>query len=152
MDAPLVADQARAREAERLLVVPVLPPAAGAAEPRYVLVRWPDFPHAALLPLTLAGADDVLDDAVAMVLRSRLHLAAAGPATLAAERVPVRLTQPRIGVHGPGWLRGVLAPAAGEPQPDALLDACLALPLAEALAALSTDVERAVLRSAAAVP
>lgn len=141
---------ARAREAERLLVVPVLPPLAGSTEPRYVLVRWPDWPHAAMLPLALAGADDALDDAVATLLRSRLHLEAAGPATLAAERMPVRLAQPRIGVHGPGWLRGVLAPATGEPLPDALLDGFVALPLAEALAALPTDVERAVLRAVAA--
>ncbi len=152
MGGGLVTDAAGARAAERLLVVPVLPPAAGSTEPRYVLVRWPDWPHAAMLPLALAGADDALDDAVATLLRSRLQLDAAGPATLAAERVPVRLAQPRIGVHGPGWLRGVRAPASGDPQPDALLDGYVALPLAEALAALSTDVERAVLRSVGQLP
>jgi hypothetical protein len=59
------------------------------------------------------------------------------------------MAQARLGVLGPGWLRGVLAPVAGEPEPDALLAGCDALPLEAALAALSTDVERAVLRSVA---
>jgi hypothetical protein len=132
---------------ERLLVVPVLEQADGR---HYLLVKWPDWQHAAMLSLAPPASHDSLDDAVRDLLDSRLHLVASGPAQASERRVPVRMPAPRVGlVAGTGWLRAVTVPVQGEPQPDSLLEGCEVLTLEAALAALPTEVERMLLRDAA---
>jgi hypothetical protein len=135
---------------ERLLLVPVLAGEdGGQAGPRYVLVRWADWPYPALLSLAPPGPFDRLEDAVTDMLRARLQLEVTGPPRLTDRRVPVRMGAPRFGFTGTGWLRAVVVPVRGEPQPDALLAGVDVLPLDEALAALTTEVERMILRDAA---
>ncbi len=133
---------------ERLLLVPMLTSADG--EPRVVLVRWADWPYPALLSLAPPGPSDRLEDAVADLLSARLQLEVTAPPRLTEQRVPVRMGAPRFGFSGTGWLRAVVVPVRGEPQPDALLAGVDVLTLDEALAALTTEVERMLLRSAAA--
>jgi hypothetical protein len=140
---------------ERLLVVPrVAPPepARDGEEPRYLLVRWADWPQPALLSIAPPAASDSLDDAVATLLHARLRVAVDGPVRVGTGRVPVRMAQPRFGLGGTtGWLRPAVVDVRGEPEPDALLGGYDSLTLAEALAALSTEVERTVLRDGAAL-
>lgn len=134
---------------ERLLVVPR---AAGfdGEEPRFFLVRWADWPQPALLSMAPPGPHDDLDEALATLLGARLRVSPQGPARLGTRRLPVRMKRPSYGSNGvTGWLRPVAVEVAGEPEVDALLDGCDACTLDQALAALSTDVERAVLREAA---
>jgi hypothetical protein len=144
---PLIA-AAEADAPERLLVVPVMDEGT---EPHYLLVRWPDWPHPALLSIATPGLNDSIDEGVRDLLDSRLHVETAGPAQITTRRVPVRMPAPRMGLSaGTGWLRAVLVPVRGEPQPDSLLDGCELLALDAALAALPTEVERMLLRDAAA--
>lgn len=135
-------------EPERLLVVPAL---QVEGETRYVLVRWPDWPYPALLSLAPPVGLDTLERAAADLVQARLGLEAAGEARLAELRVPVRMGAPRMGLQTTGSLRGVLQPVAGEPHTDVLLEGFDVLTLAEAEAALTTEVERMVLRAAAAL-
>jgi hypothetical protein len=138
---------------ERLLVVPRCVPSEASAdgeEPRYLLVRWADWPQPALLSIAPPAEHDSLDAAVATLLGARLRVSVDGPARVGAERVPVRMAQPRFGLAGTtGWLRPLAVQVSGEPEIDALLGGYDSLTLAEALAALSTEVERTVLRQAA---
>lgn len=136
-------------EAERLLVISRQVVVEG-AEPRYLLVRWPDWPHPALLSIAPPGAEDDLDDAVASLLKARLRVSS-GAVRLGTTRVPVRMPQPRFGLVSTGWLRPAAVEVSGEPETDALLEGFEALTAAEALAALTTDVERAVFREGAAL-
>lgn len=139
-------------ELERLLIVARLASEAGdEEEPRYLFVRWPDWPHPALLSIDPPGSTDTLDDAVGTLLQARLAVTVQGAVRVASERVPVRMPLRRYGTAGTGWLRGAAVEVAGEPQADALLEGFEALTLEEALAALPTDVERAVLRGASAL-
>jgi hypothetical protein len=132
---------------ERLLVVPVL---VQGGEPHYVLVRWPDWPHPAMLSLAAPASSVGIEEAVSDLLDSRLHLATSGPVTRSETRVPVRMPAPRVGLSAAtGWLRAVIVPVQGEPQPDALLDGCVVLTLEAAIASLPTEVERILLRDAA---
>ena len=147
-DAALTAPEIAAADPERLLLVPVL---RVAGEARYVLVRWPDWPHPALLSFAPPVANDTLEASAADLTRARLGLIATGPARMAELRVPVRMGSPRLGLQTTGWLRGVLQPVEGEPTTDVLVDGCVVLSLAEADAALTTEVERMVLRAAAAL-
>ena len=138
---------------ERFLIVPVLAAepiaGAGADAPRFLLVRWADWPQPAMLSLAPPAAHDTLDAAVADLLLARLQLTSTGPARVSEHRIPVRMGAARFGFTGTGWLRAVLAPVTGEPKPDALLSGADVLTLDEALAALSTEVERMLLRDAA---
>lgn len=140
---------------ERLLLVPVIGAAPGSGggirseTARYVLVRWQDWPHPVLLSLAPPAPSDSLDAAVTDLLSARLQLQPVGAARTATRRVPVRMGAPRLGLTGTGWLRAVVVPVAGEPQPDALLAGADVLPLDAALAALTTEVERMLLRDAA---
>jgi hypothetical protein len=138
---------------ERLLIVPVRvaePTAgAGAGAPHYLLVRWADWPQPAMLSLAPPAAHDTLDAAVADLLLARLQLTSTCPARVSEHRIPVRMGAARFGFTGTGWLRAVLAPVTGEPEPDALLAGADVLTLEDALAALSTEVERMLLRDAA---
>lgn len=136
--------------AERILVVPRLV-ATGDAEPRYLFVRWADWPYPALLSVEPPRADDTIEDAVGSLLQARLHVALRGPVRLASMRLPVRMPMPRYGAVGVGWLRPAAVEVEGDPAPDALLEGFELLTLDEALAALPTDVERAALREAAAL-
>lgn len=147
-DAALTPPEIAAADPERLLLVPVL---RVDGEARVVLVRWPDWPYPALLSFAPPVGEDTLEAAAAALARARLGLAAAGPARLAELRVPVRMGAPRLGLQTTGWLRGVLQPVSGEPAPDVLVDGCELLSFAEAEAALTTEVERLVLRAAAAL-
>lgn len=136
-------------EVERLLIVARLTSEAGdEAEPRYLFVRWPDWPYPALLSIDPPASTDTLEDAVGTLLRARLGVTVQGAVRVASKRVPVRMPLRRYGTAGTGWLRGAAVAVAGEPEPDALLNGFEALTLEEALAALPTDVERAVLRGA----
>ncbi|MGE0135931.1 MAG: hypothetical protein AB7L91_14205 [Dehalococcoidia bacterium] len=137
-------------DVERLLVVARLAPRAGET-PRFLFVRWPDWPHPALLAIDPPGPTDTLEDAAGALLEARLSVAVTGAVRLSSTRVPVRMPLRRYGTTGTGWLRAALVDVEGEPEPDALLDGFEALTLEEALAALPTDVERAVLREAAAL-
>jgi hypothetical protein len=104
-----------------------------------------------MLSIAAPGESDSIDDAVRDLLDSRLHIETAGPAQITARRVPVRMPSPRVGLTaGTGWLRAVIVPVHGEPRPDSLLDGCEVLSLEAALAALPTEVERMLLRDAAA--
>jgi nucleotide-binding universal stress UspA family protein len=130
-DAALTTPEIAAADPERLLLVPVI---RTAGETRYVLVRWPDWPHPALLSFAPPVGTDTLEAAAADLARARLGLVATAPA---------RQTT--------GWLRGVLQPVEGEPTPDVLVDGCEVLSISEAEAVLTTEVERMVLRAAAAL-
>lgn len=135
---------------ERLLVAARLAGGAGeGAGGRYVFVRWEDWPHPAMLSLAPPGGGEQLSEAVARLM-ARLNLRSAEPRT-ASERVPVRMAHPRFGGEGLGWLRPLAVIVEGEPQPDALLAGVETLPYEQALEALPTDVERTVLRAAAAL-
>jgi hypothetical protein len=135
---------------ERLLIVPRQVTENG-EEARYLLVRWPDWPYAALLSIAPPGAHDNVEAAVASLLDARLHVSTRGPVILGPARIPVRMAQPRFGLGGTGWLRPVAVEVTGEPEADALLEGFEALTTSEALAALPTDVERAVFREGAAL-
>ncbi len=136
-------------DVERLLVVARLSEEPGGGEPRYLFVRWPDWPHPALLSIDPPAATDTLEDAVGGLLRARLQVTLTGPVRLTSTRVPVRMALRRYGASGTGWLRGAVVEVAGVPEPDALLEGFEALTLDEAVVALPTDIERAVLREAA---
>ena len=132
---------------QRLLVVPVL---AQGGEPHYLLVRWPDWPHPAMLSLAVPTAGDSIDSAVSDLLDSRLRVETAGDAQITTRPIPVRMAAHRIGLTaGTGWLRAVVVPVQGEPQPDSLLEGCEVLTFDAALAALPTEIERTLFRDAA---
>lgn len=137
---------------ERYLLVPVLPASERGADggDGYVLVRWADWPYPALLSLAPPGPSDRLEDAVTDMLSARLQLEVTGAPRLTEQRVPVRMGAPRFGFTGTGWLRAVVVPVRGTPEPDALLAGVDVMTLDEALAALTTEVERLLLRGAAA--
>lgn len=137
-------------ESERLLVVPRQATVDG-DEPRYLLVRWPDWPYPALLSIAPPAANDTLEDAVASLLDARLSVSTQGPVHLCPARLPVRMPQPRYGLVGTGWLRPAAVEVTGEPETDALLEGCELLTFGEALAALPTDLERAVFREGVAL-
>ncbi len=85
------------------------------------------------------------------ILWHRIGVAAVGPLALTPQRQPVRMSKKSRGGEGLGWLRAALVPVEGDPQPDPLLDEVVALTLDEALRALTSDVERLLLRRAAAL-
>ena len=132
---------------ERVIVVPRLERAG--EEPRYLLVRWPDWPPPALLSLAAPTDPSALEAAIADTLEHRIGVRVAGPIVFTPERQPARMSRKARGGEGLGWLRAVLVPVEGEPQPDPLLEAVLALSLDEALEALTSDVERLLLARAA---
>ena len=152
-DAPEVGTAGRADgltedgRAERLLIAARLEQPG--SEPRYLLARWPDWPHPSLLSVAAPRALDTLEALVADTLRARFSLECVGPPVAALERHPARLSHPRFGGGGLGWVRAVAVRVEGDPAADALLAAVDAFALEDALATLPTDLERAVLREAA---
>jgi len=145
-DAALSEREVEASAPERAVVVPVLETVDG---PRFVLAMWPDWPHPTMLSLAPPVGDDTLEAAAADLVRARLHLDATGPARMSESRIPVRMASPRVGAQTTGWLRSVLQPVSGEPEVDLLLAGFEVYSLDEALAALSTEVERMALQAAA---
>ncbi|MSQ41741.1 MAG: hypothetical protein EXR65_01700 [Dehalococcoidia bacterium] len=150
MTAAPAATAPSAAEPERLLIAVRLE-AAGGHDARYLLLRWPDWPHPTLLSCAAPPAGEPLALAVRALLDARLRLRLDGEPRAAARRLPVRMARPREGAQGVGWLRPVAARAVGEPEPDGLLAGVEALPLEQALAALPTALERQALREAAAL-
>jgi hypothetical protein len=138
---------------ERYLVVARLAgDEAGGGDARaYLFARWPDWPHPAMLALWPPGGEETLAEAVGRLLHARMNLRLRGEPRLASRRIPARMRHPRTGVEGLGWLRPLAAEAAGEPSPDALLEAVELHAYAEALRALPSDVERTVFREGAAL-
>ena len=133
---------------ERLTIVPRLE--RPGEEARYLLVRWPDWPPPAMLSIVAVAGDDTVA-AVESALRARMNVSCIEAPRIAAERFAVRMRHPRTGGEGPGWLRAAGVRVAGVPEPDALLDAVVELTFDDALGQLETDVERLLLRSAAAL-
>ena len=124
---------------------------AGAAEPRYLCVRWRDWPHPTLLALSPPNAAEGLAQAVALVLETRTGARLVDVPRAGAQRVPARMPHPRTGVEGLGWLRPVAATVTGATAPDALIESVALLTADEVIAGLSTDVERAVFRAGVAL-
>ncbi|MEZ4502473.1 MAG: hypothetical protein R3C39_07600 [Dehalococcoidia bacterium] len=133
---------------ERLTIVPRLE--RPGAEPRYLLVRWPDWPPPAMLSVVHPAEGDTRA-AVDSTLQARMSVTCLEEPRVASERLPVRMRHPRTGREGPGWLRAAAVRVEGEPEADALLDAVVELSLEDALAQLETEVERRLLRAAAAL-
>ncbi|MFN8639336.1 MAG: hypothetical protein U0360_07730 [Dehalococcoidia bacterium] len=117
--------------------------------PRYLLLRWRDWPPPALLSLTPPRDAAALQAAIVDAVELRLGVHASGPAILAGERRPARMGRGSRGGDGLGWLRVAAVRAEGVPEPDPLLEAVLELTLDEAMAALTSDVERAAFTDAA---
>lgn len=130
---------------ERLLVVPQL---NEGEETRYLLVRWPDWPHPALLSIAAPTSRDIIDEAVSDLIRARLRVDCNGTPRASSMRIPVRMAHPRFGGDGLGWLRPVAVRISDAPEPDALLEGVHELELKEALDLLPTEVERTVLKEA----
>ncbi len=129
-----------------LLVVRLERPAE---PPRYLLVRWRDWPPPALLSLNPPADLVGLEQAIAETLTHRIGVQLSGTPLFGQTRHPVRMRRGSQGSEGMGWLRVAAVRAVGMPEPDVLLEAVLELDLDEALAALSSDVERAALVEAA---
>ena len=133
---------------ERLLIAARLERADG---PCYLFARWPDWPHPAMLSLAAPPRWDNVRDAVADLLAARLSVTCVEEPRRASTRVPVRMAHPYMGGDGVGWLRPVAVTVEGDPAPDALLERVESLTLEQALEQLPTEVERIVLRQAAAL-
>ena len=138
-----LADGTPRPEPERLIVVARLerPQEPGVA-PRYLLVRWRDWPPPALLSVEAPTTPEACAAAIEETLAYRLGVRSIERPLLAETRTPARMRRGLRGGEGVGWLRAAAVRVEGDPQPDALLEAVLALPLAEALSALESDVER----------
>ena len=121
---------------------------AAISESRYVLVRWAEGAPAQLLSVGEPGPFALLDQVVADALRMRLGLELVGSVVLGELRLPRRTAQWRVGRVATGWDRAAIVHARGEPQAQPPLFEAVALPLAEAEAALTTSAERTLLRSA----
>ncbi len=132
---------------ERLLVVPRLD--RPGEVPRYLLLQWRDWPPPALMSLTPPQDPSALQAAIADAVELRLGVHARGDALVALERRPARMGRGSRGGEGLGWLRVAAVSVEGTPRPDPLLEAVLELPLDAALAALTSDVERAAFTDAA---
>ncbi len=135
--------------AERLLIAARLEQPED--DPRYLLARWPDWPHPSLLSVSAPRAVDTLEALVADTLRARFSVECVGTPVATSTRHPARMSHPRFGGDGLGWVRAVAVRVEGEPSSDPLLAGIDALPLEDALTALPTDLERALLREAAAL-
>ena len=133
--------------AERLLIAASLEQPGN--EPLYLLALWPDWPHPSLLSVAAPRALDSLDALVADTVRARFSVECVSAPVAAGTRHPARISHPRFGGGGLGWVRAIAVRVEGEPTSDALLAGVDALPLEGALRALPTDLERAVLREAA---
>jgi hypothetical protein len=137
------------RDPERLLLVPRLE--RPGEPPRYLLVRWRDWPPPALLSLDPPADAGALQEAIGETLAHRIGVRVTGRSEVTAERQPVRMSDKSRGGAGVGWLRAAAVRVEGAPEPDALLEAVLELTLEEALASLTSDVERLLLERAAAL-
>jgi hypothetical protein len=131
---------------ERLLIV-----ARRREDSRYLFVRWPDWPHPAMLSTVPPHPDEGLAGGLASLLDARMGVRVQGEPRSATERQPARMRHPYAGSEGLGWLRPVAVEVTGTPAPDPLLDDILALTHAEALDTLPADLERVLFRAGAAL-
>lgn len=134
---------------ERMLIVPRL--VRPGEPPRYLLVQWRDWPPPALLSLDPPTDAEGLRVAIGETVSHRIGVEATGAPLFTAARQPVRMSKRMRGGDGLGWLRAAVVDVAGSPAPDPLLEAVLEFQLDDALAALTTDVERTLLIQAAAL-
>lgn len=141
----MTAPAAPRADVERLIVV-----ARRVEDGCYLFARWADWPYPAMLSTLPPGDHETLSAAIDALLHGRMRVHVASEPRLATDRVPVRMPRPRGGGPALGWLHPVAAEVAGEPLADGLIAGVEALSLDDALRALPTDVERAVLRAAAA--
>ena len=129
-------------EPERLILVARLEGWQLDDSPRYLLVRWRDWPPPALLSVEAPATPEASAAAIEETLVYRLGVRSLERPQLSDTRTPARMRRGLRGGEGLGWLRAAAVRVEGDPQPDALLEAVLALPLEEALSALESDVER----------
>ena len=139
------------RDPERLALVVRLDGAADAGTSRFVLVREGEDGPLHLLDVAPSTSGEPVEEVVADVLRTRLGIEPVGEALLSPDRRPRRTARWREGHVGTGWVRAVAVTVAGGLDPTPPLTSAEALPLGEAEAALSTSLERALLRDGAAL-
>jgi hypothetical protein len=118
---------------------------------RYLLVRRPEATVPSMLSTAPPHSTEGFSDAVASILHARLGLRVAGRVRLSDEVHPARMAHPYTGGPNVGLLRALAAEVAGEPSPDALVEAVEALTPAEAEETLATDLERAIFRDGVAL-
>ncbi|MSP21422.1 MAG: hypothetical protein EXR66_00085 [Dehalococcoidia bacterium] len=140
-------DGTRRPEPERFIIAARLE--AGGEPSKYLLVRWRDWPPPALLSVEAPAHSEAAAAAVEETIAYRLGVRCIAGALLGETRTPARMRQGARGGDGMGWLRAAAVRVEGEPVPDALLEEVLALTIDEALAALTSDVERQVFLEAA---
>ncbi len=107
--------------------------------PPTMLSTWP--PH----------ADEGLAAGLASLLRTHLAVRLEGVPRVSESRRPARMAHPYTGGPAMGLLRAVAVEVSGAPAVDPLFAGHVALPAAEAEAALATDLERAIFRDGVAL-
>lgn len=133
-------------EPERLIIAARLE--AGVEPGRYLLVRWRDWPPPALLSVEAGETPEACQAAIEETLAYRLGVRCLERPLVGEALTPARMRLGSRGGEGLGWLRAAAVRIEGDPRPDALLEEVLLLPAGEALAALQSDVERAVFAEA----
>ena len=146
-----VGEAADQRDPERLALVVRLDGATDAGTSRFVLVREGEDGPLQLLDVAPSTSGEPVEEVVADVLRTRLGIEPVGEALLSPDRRPRRTARWREGHVGTGWVRAVAVTVADGLDPTPPLTGAEALPLGEAEAALSTSLERALLRDGAAL-
>jgi hypothetical protein len=117
----------------------------------YLFVRWPDWPHPAMLALDPPHPQEGLAGGIAALLHARMRVTLESEPRTSGEQRPVRMRHPYIGGETTGWLLPVAVEVSGTPEPDALLEAVIRLSAAEADSQLPTDLERVLFRSVVAL-
>lgn len=112
---------------------------------RYLVVRREGARALSLLATDQPFRGEGVPAAVSSIVRTHLGMTTRGEVRTADNRHPVHRLHPYTGGQATGYLRAVAVEAAGEPKSDALYAGAEALPLADAVAALPTDLDRALL-------
>lgn len=116
---------------------------------RYLLLRRAGSPVLTMLSTRPPHRAEGFTAAIASLVRTHLNLAVRGTPLASTERRPVHTLHPYTGGGRTGYLRAVAVEAAGDAKADALFQGLEALPLADAVSALSTDLERLILQDGA---